>query len=102
LVVAGAASAAALACLVARKVMPGPGRAGTFMLLFLALGVQWLLNYHVASVLMVAGLVVAARNGLRARWPVAVLLAVVLVVAVAHVLWLQASDIDTRGSSSAR
>jgi len=93
----GTVVAATLAWLVARRVSGAAGRAATGVLLFLALGAQWLLNYHVALVLMVAGLVVAARNGLRARAPLAALLVAVLAVAVAHVLWLQAAGIGTRG-----
>jgi len=63
----------------------------------LGLVAQFLFNYHIAMVLLLAAVIIALRNGLRTRSSLWILGAVSGVVTVAHVVWLNAENIGSRG-----
>jgi hypothetical protein len=83
--------------LVARQLANRWARGTTAALLFLGLGAQLLLNYHIALVLLVAGVVVAFRNGAKVSYPLWILAAVSAVIGAGHIVWLNAIDIGSRG-----
>jgi hypothetical protein len=90
----GFVAAALVAAYLARRTLAGKWRLMPALLVFLGLVCQLLFFYHVGLLLMLIGLIVARRQGVRS-WPLAIAVGVAAVIAVAQFLALSAVAPDS-------